>query len=316
MLAPALLLALSAAASAADKAPAAIPGVGVLLLGEGGDQDWRAQLDAVKKRLGRTPVEFAGGAADARAIQQSVSRLEASPGKIKKIVAVPLYVSSFSDVLDEDRYILGIREKPSAAIVGGAHSHFGSPHRVKTKLPIVLTRALDDHDLFVQLLAERALKQTKEPAKDALLLIGLASASTDSTKEWLDSVAALAEKVRQKGGFAASRAAAISEGYGPERRDQSRKDLRKLVLDLRKQGRVVALSLELTARAGHSRVAPALDGLFVKLDQRALFPDPKIADWVYAQVVDGDKLPDMRNFKDDAAPGSRHRANFPPLGGY
>jgi len=299
----------------AQKVAPGIPGVGVLVLGEGGDQSWKAQLDLIRKTLGKTPVAFAGGDADAGAIQSAIAELEASPAKVHKIVAVPLYVSSFSDTLDEDRYLLGIRETPSRALTGMAHAHFGAPKRAKTKFPVVMTKAFDDHPIFVGMLAARALRQTKDPAKDALLLVGVAPASTSTTREWLDGVAALAEKVRQKGGFAASRAAALSEGYGADRRDESEKNLRKLVMDLRHQGRVVALSLEPSEPFDHSKVAAALDGLFVKMDARGLFPDQAIADWVAASAQDGARLPDMRNYRDESAFGKGH-ANFPPLGGY
>ena len=270
---------------------------GVLLLGEGGDRDWKAQVDLVKKHASRTamryPLEFAPGLADRRSIQKAIDALHEQ--KARLIVVVPLFVSSHGEVMDQNRYLLGVNEKPSTA----AYFKRVPATRVKSPVPLVIGKALDDHPLFVELLANRAKAHSREPAKEAVLLVG--EAPEQDEKAWTASAAALAEKVRQKGAFAAAGAYGLRLNGTQADREKSRNGLRGLAKEMgRGERHVIVVPLTLHSRL---KLAQALDGLFVKQEPKGVLPDPRIEKWVEETAVAASKLPDMRMFKDAAKAG-------------
>lgn len=285
---------------------------GILLLGEGGDLNWKAAVAAIGKKLsakGRA-FEFAQGPADGKEIQRAVDRLQTRG--VKKIVAVPLYLSSFSDVLDENRYLFGIREKPPGAFSASLRRMGARAQpRLKLKVPVVMTRGLDDCDALVELLAARAKAQSREPAKETLVLVGEGPNEPEAFKDWTTSVDGLAEKTRQKAGLRAAKAAALTESLDHKKRDASEAAVKKLVGALASQGPVIVVPLELSQGVVHIRLPRALEGSFAKIDQKPLLADAKLADWVETSAEVASKLPDMRVFKDAAAGIATYQSSQP-----
>lgn len=268
---------------------------GVLLLGEGGDRTWQQTVASAQKAVGaEVPLELAAGLADARAMQKAVDKLQSSG--VKMIVAVPLFVSSYGEIMDQNRYLLGIREKPVKGYALGSRQ----PQRVRAKVPIVLAKALDDHPLAVELLAERAAGAGRDPGKEALLLVGPKPRTPESTEEWLDAQAALAEKVRQKIGAPAAAAAALDGDGKQAERELSERALKKTLFDLRRRhGAVAVVPLELTAGGFTRRLRRAVDGSFARFDGKTLMPDERVAKWIAESAASAAKLPDMRLFKEN-----------------
>ncbi len=273
---------------------------GVLLLGAGGDKDWRDAVELVAKEMSkkRRPFESALGQGDVKTIQKAVDKLEFS--RVKKIVVVPLILSSFSEEMDEDRYLLGVREKPSSEFSNAPHSHnraAGAQERVKAKVPIVVTKGLDDSDAAVEILADRAKTLSHDPAKEILVLVGKAPGSKEGLKDWISTANALAEKVRQKGGFRLAQAAALRDDIDRSARDQSEGEVRKAISNLHRMGPVVVVPVELTPDLVHSRMPHILEGVQARYDGKEMLPDAKIAKWVADSAQAGATLPEMRVFK-------------------
>ena len=81
---------------------------GILLLAHGGSTEWNNRVIELARRIDRTkPVEVAFGMATRRNIQEAVDRLAARG--VGEIVAVPLFVSSWSSVVTSTEYLLGLR---------------------------------------------------------------------------------------------------------------------------------------------------------------------------------------------------------------
>ena len=98
---------------------------------------WNQAVEDVQKSVGsKYHVEVAFGMADSREIQKAITALEKS--KVKKIVAVPLFISSVSEVMDQTRFVLGLRSTPSKEFMNHPHAHHGAG-------PVRLT--LDSHRL-------------------------------------------------------------------------------------------------------------------------------------------------------------------------
>ena len=81
---------------------------GILLLAHGGSTAWNNRVIELARTIDRTkPVEVAFGMATRRNIQVAVDRLAARG--VSEIVAVPLFVSSWSSVVTSTEYLLGLR---------------------------------------------------------------------------------------------------------------------------------------------------------------------------------------------------------------
>ena len=85
--------------------------VGVLLLAHGGSAtEWNEEVRHVADQVDLAqPTEVAFGMATRSSMQAAVNRLVAR--KVTEIVAVPLFVSSHSSVIDSISYLLGLRSQ-------------------------------------------------------------------------------------------------------------------------------------------------------------------------------------------------------------
>lgn len=295
----AALLALALPATAQLSAPGARgkKPFGLLLLGEGGDPAWQQTVDDVKRLAGgRYPVEFAAGQAEGDSEQKAIDALQAQG--VEKIVAVPLFLSSYSDLMDENRYLFGIREKAARNVVGNLQDGMAVP-RLSSRVPLILTRALDDQDAMADVVVARAreLGHGADPAQEVLVLIGAAPQDKDAAREWVSSVSALAEKARQRGGYAKAQAMAVREEQTPEQRQKSEDEIRKALRGLRQYGTLLVIPLELTPDYLVTRLNDVLDGMFVRFDGKTLLPDARLDAWVIQTAAAAADLPDMRQFK-------------------
>ena len=83
-------------------------GPGILLLAHGGSAEWNAHVTTLAGQVNQTkPTEVAFGMATRASLQAAVDRLRARG--VTDIVAVPLFVSSWSSVITSTEYLLGQR---------------------------------------------------------------------------------------------------------------------------------------------------------------------------------------------------------------
>lgn len=258
--------------------------LGILVLGEGGDKVWKEQLALIEKRLGKAaPWEFAGGQADQRAIQKAVEKLEAK--RVSKIVVIPLYLSSNSDVMDQTRFLFGIREYPVKEFVGRGSS---ISRRVALKTPVVLGQALDDHAVVVEILASRALALARDAKKDGVFLVTPAPRAKEAREQLEHLGGLLAEKVRVKAGLSRAGAALLDD-----------KDLNKKVREFSRSGGTIVVSHALTPSEVERIVPRSLSGVFMRFNGKGtLLPDERLATWLQQTIAASAMLPDMRRFRD------------------
>jgi sirohydrochlorin ferrochelatase len=313
-----------AAASPAMPSPMTLQGksFGVLLLGIGGGRDWQDALAAMAKAFARQfPLEFAGGSADVKTIQEAVNRLEGE--RIKKIVVVPLYAASRSPLMEQTRFLFGIRQDPAPEFFTAAHlpSGYALVRRVQFqgKLPVVLTTAPDDDPLVVDILTSRALKLSKHPDGEALVLVGLAPAAAPLDKtvlgqglrpkpptieeEYRQLLSSLAERVRARGAFKSAQAAVL-QPYAQRQADREHHDaaLRSLVRELSRSQRVLVVPYAVTGGEAAPIIMRALQGTFMRFNDKGLLPDDRMVRWVADTIRRGATLPDMRVYKDAGRP--------------
>ncbi len=294
-----------ALALAAGPARAGTPGglnarsFGVLLLAESGAKEWQDTAALAARELGReTPVELAVGLGDDRAVQKAVDKLEARGAR--KIVAVPLFLDEGSHVMDEYRYLFGIRKDPSTAFLaapGGMRGGAAIVRRARTKGPVVLVGTLEDERVAAEVLLTRALALSRKADVETVVLVGLAENSDASARRWADVLDRLAGKVRASGGFKASRGLALRGAAPQSVREKDERRLREELKGLSRESKVLVVPVAMTSNALRP-LRGALSGVFMRYDGKALLPDARVARWAAEAARAGAKLPDMRTFKD------------------
>ena len=305
--------ALALSCSLAGAAPAAP--YGVLLMAHGGDPRWNAQVDGLRDGLdARVPTEVAFGMADPAELQRAISSLEAR-GSVK-IVAVPLFVNSSSEVLEQTRYVLGLKKEPSevmrkmAALMASAHGahgghggHPAGPHamfstrRVKLAVPLTLTPALDAHPLVARVLLDRARGLSREPAAETVVLIGHGPVDDAADVVWRATMARLARTIRKDGGFSSVRSATLRDDAPEPVRGLAVGRLRAIVEEAgRKGGRVLVIPYLIAQGGIEQKIVAALEGLKYDWDAKTIMPHVNIARWLSEAAAEGSRGKDMRRF--------------------
>ncbi len=263
------------------RAAAAAP-YGILLLAHGSVNAWDQDVLAVARRVDeRVPVETAFGMADAQRLQTGVDRLEKRG--VSRIVAVPLFVSSDSEVLDQTRYLLGLRAEPSEVFVGAmrAMGMAVSLKKVASRVPVAMTPALDDHPLVVEILRQHARALSARPAKDTLIIVGHGPYDDAANARWLAMLGAMARRIRKSEGFRAAYGATLRDDNPAPVKDRAIARLRALVARANAGGGRAVVVPDLIARGGiESHVTKALRGLDYAWDGRTILPHPNVARWV------------------------------------
>ncbi|MCX5790502.1 MAG: hypothetical protein NTX64_18675 [Elusimicrobia bacterium] len=301
--APLLALALAPAMAAAPSSPWGKKAWGVLVIDAAASSDSGRGAPKLAKDLGKKfQVEFARGLADPKEIQSAVDRLTAQ--NVKKIVVVPLVLTTESDAMDETQYVLGLRKDPSAEFFKGAHGHSGYTNirRVQTKLPVVMSPGLDAHRLVAEILAARAKEQSRKPARERVVLVAWGArtnAGDELTRRNLD---ALARKVRELGDYEDAQGFTLRDSADAKERSKAETALRRAVAAWSRLGRVIVVCHFLAPDGLERRVRAVLDGAFYSLNAKGLVSDPKLAKWIEAKAREAAAMPNMRRFKDAGRP--------------
>ena len=294
-LVPALLvLAMSVAAPAA-----ADPGI--LLLAHGGSPEWNARVAALAAQVDRTrPTEVAFGMATRANIQAAVNRLVARG--VTEIVAVPLFVSSWSSVITSTEYLLGVRLEPPAALAAyakmnhahadpgttdGHHGHASEDGTtpVRSTVPIRMTPALNDHPIVADILASRARAISQKPAEEAVVIVAHGPNEDEDNRRWLADIGSLAARIRSAGSFASVDYLTLRDDAPKPVRDEATAELRGIVQRHSAQGRRVLVVPLLVSFGGIDRgLRERLQGLSYAMPDAALMPDDRLVTWALAMA--------------------------------
>ena len=297
-----LLAVLCAAPSfAADFVSPDVKPYGILLLAHGGQAGWDAEIERLRSRVNATvPTEAALGMADPAALQVGLDKLAARG--VKRVIAVPLFIHSRSEVLDQTAYALGLSDKPSEVLRAAAERrtvgsgagagpmtamprHLFSLVRVKTSLPITMTPALDDAGLVSSILLERAKSLSRDAKTEGVVLVAHGPVDDAAVGAWNDAMAKHAEFVRREGGFRAESFALLRDDAAPRVRAASVEILRERVIAAGKGGRALVVPV-LIARGGiEGKLPKDLKGLDYAWDGSPLMPHDGFEGWVLLRAA-------------------------------
>lgn len=290
-------------------ARAAAPEYGILLMAHGGGADWNQCVADIRDGLeAKVPVETAFGMADGAELERAAQALEARG--VGKIVAVPLFINSDSEVLDHTRYLLGLRSQPSLVLRDGlarkkagpaAHAakhHAGgfSLRRVKNSLPVVMTAALDSHPLIAQILLDRANNLSQDPSRESVILVGHGPVDEKADKIWLKTMGDLAQAVESEGRFKEVVSVTLRDDAPAVVKNKAAGRLRALVAEAQRQGRTIVIPF-LIARGGmEGHIVDILKGLNYAWDGNALCPHPNLERWVLEVAAQGAQEESMKRY--------------------
>lgn len=270
-------------------------GTGVLLLAHGGKQNWNDQVMKVAAAVdNKMPVEVAFGMASKRSIQQAVDKLIARGAR--KIVAVPLFVSSHSTVITSTEFLLGQRATAPADLAVFAkmdHGHGGDDsHRavdppvdpltpVKTSVPIQMAPALGSHPTVAEILLARARDISRDPKSEVLVVVAHGPVSDEANALWLADMRLLVDIMRGKSGFRRIEYLTVRDDAPEPIRSRATEELRAVVKRaVDEKSSVLVIPLLLSYGGIEDGIRKRLEGLEYTLSKHALLPDERLADWV------------------------------------
>jgi hypothetical protein len=288
------------------------PRSGVLLLAHGGHvQTWNEEVRHVADQVDLfIPTEVAFGMASKSTMQEGINRLIARG--VTNIVAVPLFVSSHSSVIDSSAYLLGLRAQAPAelrdfAAMDHAMRHGNMAHDsslnhqavatnnpaatadqlkpITSSVPIRMTSALDHDEIVGDILTDRAASISTDPSHEVVVLVAHGPVSEDDNKLWLDDMNLIANQMRKHVFYAGIACITLRDDADDPVRNAATQQLRQLVKSIRQAGDTpLVVPLLLSYGGIETGLRKRLAGLDFKMPTEALLPDARIATWVLAQV--------------------------------
>lgn len=299
------LLALAAAGGAGVSAQNNVPAkprTGILLLAHGGSKEWNGNVQAIATEVDKDePTEVALGMADRTTLQAGVDKLTARG--VQEIVAVPLFVSSHSSVIEATRFLLGLRPDappeladftmsmdhgamPGHCDCGGANTANAADEKlkstpVKNSVPIVMAPALDRHRILAEILADRAAAISRHPEKEMVILVAHGPTDDKENSLWLADLNAVGKLINEKGKYARIEVATVRDDAEEPVREQATQQFRALVSAADEQGlRALIVPVLLSYGGIENGIRKRLDGLDHVMSSSGLLPDPRVAEWV------------------------------------
>jgi sirohydrochlorin ferrochelatase len=283
------------------------PRIGVLLLAHGGHvQTWNEEVRHFADQVDLTiPIEVAFGMATKSTMQEGIDRLTARG--VTEIVAVPLFVSSHSSVIDGTAYLLGLRAQAPEDLKDFAAMDHGTPmnharmskaamtpdpaaiaERMKTvtsSVPIRMTSALDHDAIVADILIDRAASVSKEPTHEVVILVAHGPVPDADNQLWLNDMNSLADQMRQHSRYAGIECLTLRDDADDPVRSAATEQLRQTVVRIQKAGNSPLIVPLLLSYGGiEEGLRKRLSGLDFKMPTQALLPDQRIAAWVITRV--------------------------------
>lgn len=205
---------------------------------------------------------------EGRLIQDGIDELERQG--VTDMLVIPLFVSSGSTHVDEIGQAFGL---PWVSDLEGDLGEF----RVKAK--VQYAPPIDDDSEIAELLMANLAELSKEPAKEALLLIGHGSKEKVFHERWEQGLKQLGERLRTLGGYARAEYAMLLP-------DQAALKLAAMSV-AHPEETVIVVPLFLSQGYFTKKVIPTrLAGLTYKYNGRAMLPHPAIERWLERRMTD------------------------------
>lgn len=241
---------------------------------------WNENIERLARSLDeRRPTEVAFGMADPQAMQAAIDRLEARG--IREIAVIPLFISSYSPIIGNFRYILGLQPELAKT------TSLRHLDRVSSTARFRFSGAMDAHPLISEILLERALAVAADPAKTRVIVIAHGPNDEEENRLWLRDMETHAAFLRERGGFRNVIVLTHRNDAPAPVKAEARAVFRRQVAAAGETaigtGAAVVVPLLLSAGGIEAQVEADLEGLAYRF-ARPLMPHPNIEQWVEAMA--------------------------------
>jgi sirohydrochlorin ferrochelatase len=206
-------------------------------------------------------------------LQQAVNKLQRKG--IGRIVVVPLFISSHSEVFRQFEYLFGLR--PEAV-----WPEAGPP--LTLRVPVTMGKGLDDNPVVGEILLDRARALSRQPERETVVIVAHGPNGEEENEHWIDNIRPLSERIKREGGFRAVIGMTIRDDAPKPIQDRAMRELRSVVQGQSEAGRVIVVPL-LMARGGiEQKIPKLLAGLTHTYSGETLLPDKRIVQWIATQA--------------------------------
>lgn len=287
---------------------------GVLVLAHGGSEEWNeAVIEASEPLKKDHEVEVAFGMANYVTMHNGIKKLEEQD--VSRIAVVQLFISSYSPIIRQNRYLLGkrdslperpmplmhhideykemhgIEDESSDDSSKGRH-RFYMPENLQpipTEAEIALASPLDDHPVVAKILQKRIQYLSSNPTNETVLLVAHGPNAEDDNKKWIETMESLSQKIQslqkeQGSPYKQIFATTVRDDASDEIFNQAKANLRALVRQSSQFGDVIVVPLFLSSGGREQAVADRLEGLDFKWSGKTLLPDSLITDFLRQSV--------------------------------
>lgn len=240
--------------------------IGVLIIAHGSrNPHWVQRVEEVATTV-RTEHPLTVGyleLVEGKSIADGVRRLEGAG--VERIVAVPLFVSSGSTHLEEIQYALGV--KPVSRVETDLEF-------IHPRVPVAWAKAMDDHPLVVEILADRIRTLSRNPQEETLLLVAHGSEKPGFRPLWEKGLSSLTAALQERYAFDEADFAMLRLG-----------DVRQKAERLSRQKECVTIPVFVSPGYFTEEVVTReLKGLPCRYRGETFLPHPLVARWVEAQI--------------------------------
>ncbi len=274
------LLVTAAVARAADSTPTAL-----MVVAHGSrNTNWNNRVIQSVAKLdwtGPKAVAFLTSTSPEHELKHVAAQLD-QPG-VKRIVVVPLLVSSYSAHYEEIRYYVGQRlDLPHTGEEEGGHA---KAEPLKTKAPLVLTAAMDGHALVSRILADDLKPFLKEAGKQSVVLVAHGPNEDSENEHWLKHLNAHADRLKQELGLSRVEAVTLRDDAPKPLRDAATAQLRATVQKAGADSQVLVLPVLISVGHIQKEIQHRLEGLEFTMVEGGLANHPLAAEWVRQQAA-------------------------------
>lgn len=275
------------------------PDIGIMVLAHGSmDKEWNSTIQEVTSPLEEDYyVEIAWGMANTLNMQPAITKLEAKG--VSTIVAVQLFVSSYSPIIRQNEYLLGFRDSLADAPMP-MMIHDMKNHRMTMKIPenlqplkinanIILTKPLDDHPFVASILLDRIEELSINPSKETVLLVAHGPNSESDNDMWIHTSNNLAKQIKElqkKNGEAFKNIISLTvrDDADEETYEKAKQEFRKKVIEANNEGEAIVIPLLLSQGGVEKKYLSRLEGLNYKWNGETLLPHYNISRFIHVSV--------------------------------
>jgi sirohydrochlorin ferrochelatase len=258
----------------ANRYVAAMPAeTGVVIMPHGATQPWNDAVERIIEPLkAKYKIEMAYGMGDSQIIQDAVTTLEQQGAK--RIVFVRMYALEHHVKATTD-YILGLSENTP----GQGHDHDAlPPEQIRSAALFSTFGGYEEDPAVADILHERIMEISKDPSQESVILLAHGAKTEEDNARWLSVMNANIERLKKDPHCAKLKviqAATLREDW-PELREKAIAEIRQVIQEASKSGRVLVIADRLYGSGPYKKV---LNGLEYTMNEKGL-AHPLLTRWL------------------------------------